>query len=265
MRRRRGSGRRAPRGEAPIQAYVLLGERERWLAERARRRRLLRWLGLVVAGLAFLGLYLSPLFRVQEIQVVGARHVGLRQVEEAVGLKGRSVIALPLGEAARRVRAIPLVREVRIALRLPHTLVVRVEERRPWGYWVKGGYAYVVDEEGVVLEGLMPPPGAPTIIDTSGPGALQPGDRVDAEVVSVARKLLAWVPQALGTQVAALEYSEGQGLSLVTANGLRVVIGAPTSLDYKLAVWQALARRLGPEALAGHVLDLRSGERPALR
>ncbi len=264
MRRGRGPGRHSRR-EAPLQAYVLLGPGEWQIAARARRRRLLRWFLPLALALIFLGLYLSPLLRVQEVQVRGARHVDPRQVEEAVGLGGRSLIALPLGEAAARVRAIPLVRDVRLGLRWPNVLVVEVEERRPWGYWVRGGYAYAVDEEGVVLGGLVPPPGAPTIIDTSGPGPLKPGDRVDARAISMAIRLLGWAPQALGVQVAALEYSQAQGMSVVTADGLRVVVGSEDSLDFKLAVWQALAQRLGEEGLAGRVLDLRSGGRPILR
>jgi cell division septal protein FtsQ len=235
------------------------------MATRARRRRLVLWLGVVAAFLTFVGLHLSPLFRVQEVEVVGAHYVDPQEVKEAVKLKSRSIIALPLEDAADRVQGLPMVREASVSLRWPHRLVVQVKERSPWGYWVRQGYAYVVDEDGVVLEGPMPPPGAPSIIETSGVGPLRLGDRVDREAIAVARRLQGWAPAILGTQVASFHYDVQRGLSVVTSEGTTVVVGRAEGLEYKLAVWEALAQKLGPKALAGRMLDLRPGGGPALR
>jgi len=242
-----------------------MGEREWRMAARARRRRLVLRLGTVATFVTFLGLYLSPLFRIQEVDVVGAHYVDLREVEEAVRLKGRSIIALPLEEATARVRGLPMVREASISLRWPHRLLVQIEERRPWGYWVRQGYAYVVDDEGVVLEGPMPPAGASSIIETNGVGALRLGDRVDREAIAVARRLLEWVPGVLGTQVISFHYDMERGLSIMTSDGMTVVVGRAEGLEYKLAVWEALVRKLGSKSLAGRMLDLRLGGGPALR
>ncbi len=65
--------------------------------------------------------------------------------------------------------------------------------------------------------------------------------------------------------VAALEYSPQQGLALTTDAGYRVVVGDSQNMDYKLAVWQEIEGRLGRETMAGHVLDLRFGDRPSFQ
>ncbi len=43
-----------------------------------------------------------------------------------------------------------------------------------------------------------------------------------------------------------------------------VVVGESQNVDYKLAVWRAVEEEVGREEMAGQVLDLRFGDRPAL-
>ncbi len=229
------------------------------------KRRFWLWV-LPLAFLAiFLALFFSPLFRVQRIKVVGAQSLSPDEVAALVGMEGHTIILLPLKEADARLRLLPMVRDVTIRLQWPNTLLVRVEEREPWGYWVNGGQSYVIDEEGVVLEGKVPSLGAPSIIDTSPPLTFRPGDRVDSDAVVIAHVVLGWAPVNVGAKVVAIKYNVAQGLSLTTDQGLQVVIGDSKGLDFKLEVWRSLAEELGNKGLAGKVLDLRFGARPALR
>jgi hypothetical protein len=58
---------------------------------------------------------------------------------------------------------------------------------------------------------------------------------------------------------------DASGLTVQTDAGHRVVIGDSENVEYKLAVWGQIEAELGREAMGGHVLDLRFGDRPSLQ
>src|SRR5437870_7699317 len=93
----------------PIEGEILMDEKT------ARRVRLTRWrrlltglaVGLLVGG--SVGLYVSPLLRVQDMEVVGATAVGRDEVLSLTRLDGDSMMRLDLAAAERRVESIPMV------------------------------------------------------------------------------------------------------------------------------------------------------------
>lgn len=253
-------------GRRAIQGYVLPGEGEERLMRRLRWRRLLLALAVVaaLAGLALL--YKLPLLRVHTVEVVGAQNLDVQAVREAAGLEGASLLHPPLGEAEERIAAaFPLVREVKAERRWPQAARIVIVERVPWGYWQVGGRTYVVDQEGVVLEGVAPAADAPTVFDKTSDKELIVGDRVDAGSMGLTTRLAQGLTDLLGLGVSRFEYDKATGLTVFTNAGYQVVFGDAQNYDYKLAVWQALEGQLGRDAMAGRVLDLRFGDRPSLR
>jgi len=248
----------------PLRGHVLLREDEEPGGPRLWRRLLVL---LVVAGLigGGLALYFTPVFRVQEVQVAGAQTLDAYSLAELAGLEGASMFTAPLDEAQERLAALSMVKSVKAERQWPHTVRLVVEERQPWGYWYTQDSEYVVDADGVVLEGAMPAPDAPFIYHRDGSARFQPGDVIDADAVQLTQQLLASLPASLDIGLVRLEYGGREGLSLLTDAGYRVVLGDSHGLEYKLAVWQALEQRLGRQGIQGHVLDLRFGDRPSLR
>ncbi len=248
-----------------LRGRLILGEREERLARLARRRRLLWAGGGLMALAALCGLYFSPLFRVQAVEVVGAQHLSAPELQTLSGLEGKSMLGLPLDQAEQRIASLNLVQSVQAERLFPNRVRLRVQERVPWGYWQRGDARYVIDSEGVVLEGVSPARDAPTIIDTTSSEALTPGQRVPAAPMALAREISKQAPGLLGVRVVRFEYSIQEGLALETDAGYRVVVGDGQGLEYKLAVWEAVQKALGAQSLPGRVLDLRFGDRPALR
>jgi len=236
-----------------------------------RRLRRIRWrrvgvtlfLLLTVAGL--IALYKSPALRVQQVEVAGANVTDVNQIRELAGLEGKSMLRPGLGAAQQRIRYLPMVADVKVSRRWPQTVRITVTERTPWAYWQSGDKVYAIDAEGVVLEGVQPPDGAPVIKDVGPPTRLVPGDRTDGDAVRLVRALTEEVPSQLGLNITSIEYSINTGVVLQADAGYRVVIGDSQNTDYKLAVWRAVEAELGREAMAGHVLDLRFGDRPAFQ
>jgi len=248
-----------------IKGHVLTDERTERLRQRIRWRRILILLGLAAIIAGAVALHRSPLLRVQEVQVVGATNLAPEQIVDLADLEGSSMFNAPLGDAEARIVALPMVKGVDARPRWPNKVRIEVIERTPWGHWDLAGTSYVIDGEGVVLANVEPAEGAPVIHDTGDPAQLSPGDRVDADVVALARVLLQSVPEQLALNVVRLEYTPESGLSLVTDAEYRVVMGDSQNVDYKLAVWRTVEEDIGRGAMAGHVLDLRFRDRPALQ
>jgi len=248
----------------PLRGDVLLREDEEPGGPRLWRRLLVLLLvvGLIGGGLA---LYFTPVLRVQEVQVTGVQALDAQSLAELADLEGASMFTVPLDQAQERLAALPMVKSVQAERRWPHTVRLVVQERQPWSYWYTQDDEYVVDVDGVVLEGTMPAPDALVIYHQDGSAHFRPGDVIDADAVHLAQQLLDSLPATLDTGLVRLEYSGREGLSLITDSGYRVIVGDSHGLEYKLAVWQALEQRLGRQQMQGHVLDLRFGDRPSLR
>ena len=254
---------RLPPPRRTLRGHVLLDEDEEPGGPHLWRRLLIIPLLAVLVGGA-LALYFSPLLRVQQVEVVGTKTVDAYALVQLSGLKGRSMLTTRLSETEEKLAAQPMIKSVRAERIWPDTVRLLVEEREPWGYWHTPDGDFVVDSDGVVLEGVAPPTEGLIIYQENGTKTFKPGDRVDADAVRLAKQLMDY-SASLDLVVERLEYNDREGLSLVTNADYRVILGDSYSLDYKLAVWEALEQRLGRDQIRGHVLDLRFGDRPSLR
>ena len=248
-----------------IKGYVLPDERTQRRRRRIRWRRILIAFGLLAVIAGAIALYRSPLLRVQEVQVVGTTNITPERIADLADLEDASMFNAPLADAENRIVALPLVKSAQARLRWPNNVSIEVTERAAWGYWELAGTSYVIDDEGIVLPDVKPPEGAPIVYDVGGPTALAPGDRVDTDAVRLAQSLLETVPDQLSLAIMRLEYTPEKGLTLVTDAGYRVVMGDSQNVDYKLAVWRTVEEDIGRGDMAGHVLDLRFRDRPALQ
>lgn len=262
---RGGRGVARLRKQKPLRAHVLLSEKESRLQRSIKWRRVFIAAGLLAALFGAFLLYRSPLLRIQEIEVVGAQNLDPQEIAALADLGGRSIFNLPMRQAEERVATLPLIRGVDAQRLFPNKARIIVLERLPWGYWQSGDQMYVIDEEGVVLDGFLPPEGAPGILEASARDPLDIGQAVETESVSLARRLVEQVPARFGLAVTYLEFNAASGLTLRTNAGYTVVFGDSRDVEFKLAAWQSLEEKLGREAMGGHVLDLRFGDRPSFR
>jgi cell division protein FtsQ len=230
---------------------------------RARRLAFVALLAAVAAG----GWWLlqSPLLRIQEVTVEGTRLLDPEDVAAAAGLRGASILFPNTGGARQRIESEPMVKSVTFERDWPRGMRVIVQERRPWGFWEARGQRYVIDEDGVVLERVLPDEGAPVIRQLDATQDLEAGDRVDSDAVSLARQLVEAAPQRLGLAVTAVEYRDQDGLTAVFDGGLRVTFGDGSDFDYKMAALKALLEQTQQQGVEVSTVDLRFGERIAFQ
>jgi cell division protein FtsQ len=227
-----------------------------------RRARRLAFLALLVAlGAGGWWLIQSPLLRIQEVTVEGTRLLDPEEVAAAADLGGASILFPDTGGARQRIESQPMVKSVTFERAWPRGMRIIVQERRPWGFWEAQNRRYVIDEDGVVLERVLPDEGAPVIRQLDATQSLQAGDRVDSDAVDLARQLAEAAPQHLGLAVATMEYSESDGLTAVFEGGLRVTFGDGRDFDYKMAALKALLERTQQQGVEVRAVDLRFGQR----
>jgi cell division protein FtsQ len=233
------------------------------LLQRTRRLAFLALLATLAAG----GWWLlqSPLLRIQAVTVEGTRLLDPDEVAAAADLHGASILFPDTGGARQRIESEPMVKSVTFERAWPRGMRIIVQERRPWGFWEAQGRRYVIDEDGVVLERVLPDEGAPVIRDLDANSNLEAGDRVDSDAVALTRQLVEAAPQSLGLAVTAVEYRNEDGLTAVFEGGLRVTFGDGRDFDYKMAALKALLERTQQQGVEVRSVDLRFGERIAFQ
>ncbi|MGH9201578.1 MAG: cell division protein FtsQ/DivIB, partial [Vicinamibacterales bacterium] len=252
-------------GARPVKAEMVLDEKTARRLRRLHLRRVAMAASAVALMTAVIILYVSPLLRVQKVEVAGASIVDRSEVASLASFRGDSMLRLDEDAARERIEYLPMVRSVEIERVWPQKVRIKITERTPWGFWQVGADQYVIDAEGVVLPAVLPPEGSPVIVDLSNPVRLVAGDHVDIDAVNLTRTLLQRVPERLSLNISSLEFSADKGLTITTDAGYRVVVGDSQNMDYKLAVWLSIEQKLGRQAMAGHVLDLRFEDRPSFQ
>lgn len=249
----------------PHRGEVLLDDETRRQIRKAHARRLTSGILGAIFMLFLVALYFSPVFRVQNIEVVGATDTDRQQIADLVGSEDKSMFIATFGGAESRIAQLTQVKSVEITREWPNTVRVTVVERQSWGTWVAGSTPYVIDQEGVVMpEGFGAPEGS-LVIQALASRPLAAGDHVDQDAIALTMALVQQVPGRMGLNVAEITWTGEKGLTLTTDAGYTVVVGGSENIDYKLAVWQEIDLELGREGMIGHVLDLRFGTRPSLQ
>jgi cell division protein FtsQ len=243
---------------------MLLDEEARRRINQAHFRRTMAVIAVLSTLGVLVGIYLSPLFRVQHVEVQGTVNLQAADIEELVGGSGDSMFSVDVDTARQRIEEKVLVKSASIERDWPNTLKVTIAERVPWAAWKVGEATYIIDAEGRVLPAL-PAPAGPVILHLDATNSPAEGEHVDTNAVRLAALLLQHVPPRLQLGITTMEWSTVSGMTIATDAGYRVVVGDEDDLNYKLSVWAEIDSTIGRQEMSGHVLDLRFGDRPSLQ
>jgi cell division protein FtsQ len=161
-------------------------------------------------------------FEVTAVQIEGRRNISDTEVAAALGpYDGVSIFAFDTNAARERLMHIGWVKEARVMRQLPSTLVVEIEEKKPFALWSEGGKTAVIDAEGDLLS-LAAESEFDSLPKVSGPGAAAP-----------ARALIETLADYPGIRagVTGMERIAGRRWDLVMDSGLRVKLPATGFAD----------------------------------
>lgn len=211
---------------------------------------------LVVVALADLG-------HIQEVAVVGARHVSRDIARTQSGLDGVPTFLASAAEARAQLRTLPAVRDARVEVRVPSSARITLVERDAVGRWTASdNVEWFIDASGVLFPSIDRT-AAPDlrVLDERGPHAA--GERIEPPaLVDAALRLAALAPGELrsdATDLRVVMTAGANGLVLRTRAGWEIRFGTADRFDEKLSNARRFLRENATRRL--DYVDVRTPER----
>lgn len=240
--------------------------RRRRAIERSRRRRLLAGVATVasVAALAWLAFW-SPALAVDEIVVLGGKHVSAVEVAAVTGLDpSDNLLLVSTGRVAAQVEELAWVASAKVDRKLPGTVRVKVVERTPRVVLATERARWLLDARGHVLAPATTESGHLPVVAATAVNEISPGMQVPETEVRDALTALRSLSPRIRREVAAVLAPTSERITLSLRDGTQVRFGAAESLDAKNEVLQALLADLSLEGRSGGYIDVRVPTSPAV-
>jgi len=94
-------------------------------------------------------------FAVHALYLEGRNRTPMEEIDAALGIKkGDPILSFSLEDARERLEKIPSVRRAAVERALPGELYIRIVEREPVALWQQGGKLSLIDDNGVVMNGI---------------------------------------------------------------------------------------------------------------
>lgn len=229
--------------------------------KRARLRRTLRMVGVVVLLAALVAVERSPLVALDDVRVSGVERLAETDVLDVAALEpGTSTLRLRLREVEQNVGELPLVHTATARRLDPLTVEIAVEERVPALQVRGGGVNAIVDREGVViLRGVVS--GIPEVWLPSAPP--QPGATVNDDA-ALANAYEAWrsLSGPLRARVARYIAAGPDELSLLLIDDIEVRFGRAERTDEKVRALGAVLADVAGTDVA--IIDVRAPRAPVV-
>ena len=205
---------------------------------------------------------LADVARVEDVVVVGAKHMSRDAARSQSGLDGVPTFLASAADARTQIRMLAAVRDVRVEILLPGAARITLVERQAVGRWVASdNVEWFIDATGVLFPSIDRT-GAPDlrIFDERAPHSA--GERIELHTLEAALRLAALAPGELradATDLRVVMTAGANGLVLRTGAKWEIRFGSAERFDEKLS----LAKRflgLNPTRRLDYV-DVRSPDR----
>ncbi|MHB9032870.1 MAG: cell division protein FtsQ/DivIB [Anaerolineae bacterium] len=197
-------------------------------------------------------------FKVHEVQVVGAKLIDERELQNSVKLLGRSILLFNPGkvETALREKYVVLAK-VSVGRQLPDKVYIHIEEQPARWAWESSGKYWWLRADGSVI-GEMPDAGRLVVVHDIMAAFSQP----EGYIPGVPWKLADAMLQALPV-IPAFDYSVSDGLVVyVTEAQWPVYLGTGGDAQRKAEVLRALVKELTNRKAQVAYIDLRNESNP---
>ena len=225
--------------------------------------------GLIAAAMlaVLYGMFFTPMFKVESVEVIGAQRLTATDINQALGLYGEIIFAINPAEVQEQLEAaFPELASIELAVGLPRSIALSVVERTPALAWVQDGQETWMDAEGIgfpprgEVEGLLR-------VQASGLplGAEQEGIRehlvLKPALVEGMLAMQAYLPE--GGQ---LLFDAGRGFGWEDGRGWRVFFGQEISeINLKLNTYQTLVETLGEQGVTPALISVEYLDAPYYR
>ena len=189
---------------------------------------------------ALLVVALANIARVEDVVVVGAKHVSRDAARSQSGLDGVPTFLASAADARAQLRTLAAVRDAKVEVLLPGAARITLFERQAVGRWVASDDAeWFIDANGILFPSIDRT-GAPDlrVFDERAPHSA--GERIDPPaLVEAALRLAALAPGELradATDLRVVMTAGSNGLVLRTGARWEIRFGTADRFDEKLSI-----------------------------
>jgi cell division protein FtsQ len=207
----------------------------------------------------------SPVFRLRELRVVGARHLSQADIRRLSGLtSSTNVLWISGSDLARRLERSPWVRSASVVRHLPAEVLVSIQERVPVARVAvpEGGFV-AVSGDGVVLSAVGKGGAVPILERTNPPIGPAPRAAALAGLGSALRAVAALPPTVRMQVSTAAERPDGT-VTLTLDRGTVVTFGDASQAAEKGRVLRSLLMWSSGHGVNPGTIDLQAPSAPAL-
>lgn len=224
------------------------------LRRKMRRRRRAKHLAIGAAILAALIaltwlLFGSSVFAVKHVEVDGQQILTADQIAQHAQVPiGVPLARAPLKVVAQRVQELPAVAEAKVTRSWPNTVHIQVTERVARFQIQDAGGFHWVDDQGTVFN----------VSPDAQPVPLVSADQADQKTLRGVAAMLGALPEQLRAQIASVDATQVNRITLNLADGRQVVWGNINAPEEKATVLVALLKQ------PGKVYDVSVPSHPAI-
>ncbi len=216
-----------------------------------------------------------PLWKVSRVEVSGNRIVPEGLIKEKAEIPlDENVFFLNYGEISKKISGIRQIKSAQVSGRLPSSVVITVEERKPFAVAALRGQYLVLDSEGFIMESMGPKDAhdpssrikvfeLPTVVGLPE-GSVINNERIDPRTMKAVEFSFKTLGRIMSKSKFELELVGLNDMNMIIDDLIKVKIGSPDDIEKKFFNLSGILERSGDISSIEYI-DLRAKDLPAVK
>ena len=237
-----------------------------------RFRLFLLILFLVIAGIAGYYVLSLPIWKIQDVSVIGTSILSAEEIRNLSGIPlSENLFLTSFARARNNLKRIAAIKEFHLYRIPPGTVLIKINERKPIAMIVTSSASFIVDDEGFILNRNpnlslnIPNLSDLPVISGITSGEIVGGERIDPQGSKVLTDILFELSKLFGAKRTHLELGRFQAISFLLDDLLRVKLGRGEDITRKMEVFKALLPVINDKWNQVEYVDVRFPDNPVIR
>ncbi len=230
-------------------------------------------LAVVIAGfvVAFLSL---PVWRINRVYVEGNFIVSSDLIKDKAEIPmDENIFFLNYGEISRRVNSIAQIKNTQVSGRLPSSVLITVEERKPFAVAAVRGRYIVFDSEGFIMESIGLKDAAnsskirvfelPTVIGLPENSVVE-NKKIDPQTMKAIEFSFKSLEKMMGKSKFELELVSFKDMNVIIDDLIKVKVGSSEDIEKKFFNLSEILRNIADKSPIEYI-DIRAKDAPAVK
>jgi len=214
-----------------------------------------------------------PIWETKRVIVEGSHIVSKDLIKQKAAVKlGENIFFADKSVICANVRKIPQIKTVSVSGKLPTSILISVQERKPFAVAVIDGRNIIIDDEGVVLGEMEKIAKIKNIADIGSlpmvTGLSQTSyknKRINKNIVKDISKVVFEINKSFAGRKASINMEKTEEIEIMLDESLKLKIGDVDDIDKKLGVFNTIMTNLGDKQKSVEYVDLRAINNPAVK